>query len=239
MGHVPSAAMETVTPIPPVAEVALGPSKGRARAVGAALGAALGLVGIALLAGVGAAGGVVTSPALALLIGPDGIFSLTAGAPFVWVVPPLAAVLAGALLGPRAARRLPLAGLTMGYVTYAIGILVGPIFVLFLPSLGTPGVGLGGVGVVDAALGLVFGLGVLWLIGAVALAPALALCALAGVVWAAGVRRLVPIPPGARPVDPGRPPLLAAALVVLAGVLGLLWVVLTIFLQILVDAQVD
>lgn len=235
--------MATVTPIPPAAEPASVGRATRARVLGGLLGAGLGIAGMALLYALGTAAGFAAHPAFALVIGPDGIFSPTNGAPFVWVVPPLAAGLAGALLARRAARRARWAGVTMGYLTYALGIAIGPIFVLFLPSIGAEG-GAGAVGILDAGLSLLIGIGVLWLIGAVALAPLLVVCAAAGVAWAAGLRALLPpieepIAPGTPGVapEPGRGILSGVALIVIAGVLGFLWALLTTFLQILVDSQ--
>jgi hypothetical protein len=237
--------METVTPIPPAAgtvPVDAPVHRGRAALVGAVIGAALGLGGMALLVVVGTATGLAAHTAFALVIGPDGIFSPTGGAPFVWVVPPVAAGLAGALLAARARRRAPWAGVTMGYVTYALGIAIGPVFVLFLPSLESATAGSGGIGVLDATLGLLIGMGFLWLAGAVALAPLLVVCAAAGVAWAAALRAVFPASGAVRGVEPGSPGsgrgvTLATALVVIAGVLGFLWVLLTTFLQILVDSQ--
>ena len=227
--------MATVTPIPPALDATGEPGSGRARPVAGLVGAALGLAGMALLyLGVTAAG-LGAHPAFALAVGPDGIFSPTRGAPFVWLVPPLAAGVAGVVLAPRAAARRPLAGVTMGYLTYALGIAVGPVFVLFLPSLGSATAGMGAVGALDAAIGLLIGIGVLWLAGAVVLAPLLAVCVLAGVAWAGAVRAVVrrPIPVA----EAQGSPRLAAVLVVVAGVLAFLWVLLTTFLQILVDSQ--
>lgn len=234
--------MATVTPIPPGAEPASVGHPARARLLGGLLGAGLGIAGMALLYALGTAAGFAAHPAFALAIGPDGIFSPTGGAPFVWLVPPLAAGLAGLLLAGRAARRAAWAGVTMGYLTYGLGIAMGPVFVLFLPSLGAEGGG--AVGILDAGLSLLIGIGVLWLIGAVALAPLLVVCAGAGVAWAAALRALVPAGAGGGGAEiPGlagepRGGLLSGvALIVIAGVLGFLWALLTTFLQILVDSQ--
>lgn len=188
---------------------------------------------------------------------------------FVWAVPPIAAGLAGALVAPWAAGRARWAGMAMGYVSYLLGIGLGPLFVLVLPSIGAPqAVGSGAVSVLDSLLSIVFGVGVLWFIGAVILAPLLSACVVAGIAWAAGVRRVVAGPGTATPpgLDPSagarsaggqssgrraagrrsagdrsidRPvvdgPLIA--MVVVAGVLGLLWLVLVAVLQVLTDAQ--
>lgn len=221
---------------PPPATARVGP----VRLVGVGLGVAVGIAVLVLVLGAGLVFGLASGATFALLVGPDGILSPDRGAPYVWVVPPIAAAVAGGLVAPWAVRRRRWAGMTMGYVTYLIAILIGPLFVLILPGLGAgPTVGLSAASPLDSLLGVVFGVGLLWFIGAVILAPVLVVFVLGGVAWAIGVRRVVGASPGNAPSGRDDDPAIDAALVamvVVAGVLGVLWVVLTTVLQILVGA---
>ena len=169
--------------------------------------------------------------AFALVVGEDGVFSPTTGAPLAWVVPPLAAAVAGGITGPTAARHVAWAGTWMGFVTYAIGVVVGAV-VLVVPMLGG-GTGFsapepGSMSVVTIVVGVV----TLIFIGTIVFAPVLLLCVAAGAGWAAVVRRVVGAPV---PTDPGSRPILALAAI--GGVLALLWLALTTFLDILVQSQ--
>lgn len=214
----------------------------RLRLIGLGLGVVVGAATTVALLVAGLASGIAAGASIAPLFGPDGIFAPDRGARFVWAVPPLAAGLAGAILAPRAARRPRWAGTTMGFVTYLIGIVIGPLFVLVLPGLGAaPTVGSSAASILDTVLSLVFGVGVVWVVGGVALAPMLAAFVLAGIAWAAVLRHLVDGPstvgpPSSRsdasPLIDG--PLIA--MVVIAGVLGVLWLLLTTFLQLLSGA---
>lgn len=214
----------------------------RVRLIGLALGVLVGTATTVVLLVAGLASGIASGASIAPLFGPDGLFAPDRGARFVWAVPPIAAGLAGAIVAPWAMRRPRWAGMTMGFVTYLVGIGIGPLFVLVLPSLGAPPtVGSSAMSVFDSLLSVVFGVGVLWFIGAVILAPLLVACVLAGIAWAAGLRRVAA---GAGTVAPSRVdaplvdgPLLA--MVVVASVLGLLWLLLVTVVQLLAGARLD
>ncbi|MGK2849951.1 MAG: hypothetical protein ACSLFN_03460 [Candidatus Limnocylindrales bacterium] len=216
----------------------------RARLIGFGLGALVGAATTGILLVAGLVSGVFAGASFALLIGPDGIFAPDRGAPFALAAPPIAAAVAGAIVAPWAARRPRWAGMTMGFVTYLVGIVSGPLFVLVLPNLGVaPTVGSSEVSIFDSLLSLVFGVGILWFVGAVLLAPLLAACVVAGIAWAALLRRVVdgPVSAASSPTAADTPlidgPLVA--MVVVAGVLGVLWLLLTAFLQLLANAQLD
>lgn len=227
-------------PAPPRPDAAPRPRVGL---IGLVLGALVGGIATAALLLVGLASGIASGGSLDLLVGPEGIFSTDRGARFVWLVPPIAAGGAGAIVAPWAGRRVRWAGTAMGFLTYLIGIGIGPVFVLFLPSLGaTPTVGTDTVSVFDSLLSVIFGVGVLWFIGAVILAPLLVACVLGGIGWAAALRRVIDgsdataaSPTAARPLVDG--PLIV--MVVIASVLGLLWLLLVAVLQVLTAAQPD
>ena len=212
----------------------------RLRLIGLALGVLVGTATTVVLLVAALASGIASGASIAPLFGRDGLFAPDRGARFVWAVPPIAAGLAGAVVAPWAMRGPRWAGMTMGFVTYLVGIGIGPLFVLVLPSLGAPpAVGSDALSVFDSLLSVVFGVGVLWFIGAVILAPLLVACALGGIAWAAGLRRVVA---GSGTVAPPRidaplvdGPLLA--MVVVASVLGLLWLLLVSVLQLLAGAR--
>lgn len=218
----------------------------RLRLIGLGLGGLVGLATTGIVLAAGLASGIASGGSIALLLGPDGLFAPDRGAPFVLAVPPVAAGLAGAIVAPWAARRARWAGMTMGYLTYLIGIVIGPLFVLVLPSVGAATVGSSAVSIVDGLLSVVFGVGVLWFVGGVILAPLLAACVLAGIAWAAVLRRVLGGQGTGLRAVPGAPASTAAAplvdgpliaMAVVAGVLGVLWLLLTAFLQLLSDAR--
>lgn len=215
----------------------------RVRLIGLALGALVGTATTVVLLVAGLVSGIAAGGSIALLFGPDGIFAPDRGARFVWAVPPIAAGLAGALVAPWAIRGPRWAGLTMGFVTYAFGIGIGPLFVLVLPSVGAPPtVGSSAMSAFDTLLSLVFGVGVLWFIGAVILAPLLVACVLGGIAWAAGLRRVVAGSGTVARSTSVDAPLVDGpfvAMVVVASVLGLLWLLLVTVLQVLADTQLD
>lgn len=232
----PTTAPRPVTPPRPEA-----PARTRVRLIGLLLGALVGAAVTALLLLVGVASGIAAGGSLDLLVGPDGLFAPERGARYVWVVPPIAASGAGAIVAPWAARRTRWAGAAMGFMTYLIGIGIGPLFVLVLPDLGAPPtVGSVAVSAFDGLLSVLFGVGVLWFIGAVILAPLLLACVVGGIAWAAALRGVVgdpgaPAPPPAAPRPLVDAPLIV--MVVVASVLGLLWLLLVAVLQVLADAQ--
>jgi hypothetical protein len=231
--------MEPVTTIDPSeggtlpgvpAATATDTGRGRARLVGAVVGAVAGLLAIAALTIVARLTGLGEWVGLALLVGEDGVFSLESGAPFAWVVPPLAAGIVGALTAPGAARGVRWSGWWMGFLTYGLGIVIGAVLLVLVPT-----------GVMDASsefpadpISLVVGGLVLTFVGAIIAAPVLALCVAAGVAWAAIVRRLAPLRAG---TDPGARPIVVLGVV--AAILAVLWLMVTTFLDILVQSQVE
>ena len=223
--------MEPVTTIDPAGAGATSSMRGLpARLLGALIGAVAGILAIAALYAIARVTGWGDWVGLALLVGEDGVFSLTSGAPLAWAVPPLAAAVVGAATAPAAARGVRWSGWWMGYLTYFLAILLGALVLVLVPT-----------GVVGSSadwsvspINLAVGMLTLAFVGAVIAAPLLILCVAAGVGWAALVRRLAPIDGGA---DPGSRPIIVLGAV--AGVLAVLWVMVTTLLDILVASQVD
>jgi len=220
--------MEPVTTIEPAVDadpVPAMPATGRARLVGALLGAVAALVVFAVVILVGRLTGLAETPALAMVAGEDGILSPTGGAPLAWLVPPLAAALAGAIDGPAAARRVRWAGTWMGFVTYLIGVVVGAVLLVGVLASDTADVS-------SSPLQLLAGLPILMLAGAVVLAPVLLACIAMGIGWAAVVQRIAGVP-GAT-TDAARP----VPIVAIAGVvLGALWLIWSFIISVLVATQ--
>ena len=205
------------------------------RALGAVTGAVLAGALSALVTGIGLVGAVSAPASIALIIGPDGIFSPTSGAPGAWVLLPAAAALAGFALGPSAVAAVRWTGTAMGFLTYVIGILLGPI-VLLQPITGDWGAGAvdldaGGLG------GLLGGLMILMPIGAVILAPLLAAAVVMGTVWARLVREAAPLAGIAVPASGGTRSMPVLLLVIVGVLIAGGWVVLTTFLDILAEAD--
>lgn len=221
--------MEPVTTIDPTGERSSA-AAGRfgARLVGAVVGAVAGLAAIAVLFVLSRLLGVADSTAFALLVGEDGVFSPTAGAPLAWLVPPIAAALVGAGTGPTAARGAEWSGAWMGFLTYLLGIVIGAVLLVLVPT----GALTTAEGVSVGPINLLFGALVLAVVGGIIATPLLPLCVAGGVVWATVVRRVAP---AAGDATPGSRP---ALLIVIVGlVLGVLWVLLTTFLEVLVTSQ--
>jgi hypothetical protein len=210
--------METVTPI-------ASPS----RVLGAALGAAIGLAAMVLLSVVARVTGLHESIPLAFAVGESGVFSPTEGFLPAWFVPPIATGLAGGLLARSAVARVRWAGSAMGFVTYLLAILLGAT-VLVAAVVGGAMSGPAVTSIVDIAIGWI----VFVVIGAVVMTPLLAVCVVAGIAWAALLRRIAPDPGPAFDDAPGWwLPLMA----VVAIGLGVLWFLWATFLQILVESQ--
>jgi hypothetical protein len=199
------------------------------RATGAALGAALGLAAMLLLWVVAGVKGLSESVPLGFAVGESGIFSPTEGFLPAWIVPPRATGLAGARLARSAVDRTRWAGAAMGFVAYLLAVVIGATVLVVAVVLGAM-TGPVVANVVDIAIGwIVFGV-----IGAVVMAPLLALCVSTGVVWAAVLRRIVPATADSVDDAPGWwLPLMA----VVAVGLGILWFLWATFLQILVESQ--
>ena len=195
------------------------------------VGAAAGLLAIAGLFAIARVTGLSEWVGLALIVGEDGVFSPSTGVPLAWAVPPLAAAVIGALTGPAAARGVRWSGWWMGYLTYGLGIVIGALVLVLLPT-----------GVIGSSTDVQ--VGPLDLVGRRPrprrrgghhrrAGP--------GDVRARrdrlGGRRPTP---GARPTagsDPGGRPIIVMGVV--AGVLALLWLTITTFLDVLVNSQLD
>jgi hypothetical protein len=166
---------------------------------------------------------------LDLVGGPDGILSAGGGAPLIWLAPVLAGAVAGAALAMRAVRRSPWAGLSMGYLTYALGVLLGTIVVvagLFADVDGGTPVAWAPGDLLSAIPGTLL----LAILGTIVAAPLLVVCAAGGIMWAAVVRRVTP-QPAELPAAGGAG--LAAVLATIAVALGLLWLAASWFLDLL------
>jgi len=83
------------------------------------------------------------------------------------------------------------AGVAMGFLTYAIGVLIAPLAVFGPPLVGgDPSFGFD-PGPVEMLGNLVFGLPALCAVAGIALAPLLLVCGAAGLVWATGLRSIL------------------------------------------------
>ena len=173
---------------------------------------------------------------LDLVAGPDGILSATGGAPGIWIAPVAATALSGAFVAVRAARRRPWSGAVMGFVAYALGIVLGSLLVAVLLGTTTDpadAIGYGPGQAVGAALLFIP-------FGAIVAAPLLAVCVVVGVVWAAILRAVVPAPAMTDPAEAdagSRSTGLAVALVVVGGALGMLWLIAMWFLELLAATE--
>ncbi len=186
------------------------------RTLGAAVGVTLGAASLAVLWLLAATlGESVDVAILELVAGPDGILSLTGGAPFIWLAPLLAAAIAGWTLAPRAVARRAWAGWLLGWLAYVIGILVGTLIVLVLTA-GDDVSLVGGFDLAGAYVGLVF-------LGSIVLAPLLLVCVVGGVLWAAVLRTAVPPPVSAGSGAAGASIGVGLVLGIGSGFLLLLW----------------
>lgn len=117
---------------------------------------------------------------IAVVFGPDGIgHGEPLGSLLVWAVGPIAAAVAGGIFAVAAARRVDGAGLWMGATTYVLAIGLSP--ATLLPEMAR---------VAGPALSSLAGLPFLWLAAGAALAPLLAVCLVAGPIWAVALRAL-------------------------------------------------
>ena len=221
--------MEPVTTIEPAVDAdptPATPATGRpARLIGAVLGAVVGLVVFGAVILLGRLTGLAETPALAMVAGEDGILSPTGGAPLAWLVPPLAAAVAGAIDGPAAARGVRWTGTWMGFVTYLIGVVVGAVLLVGVLASDTAEVS-------SSPLQLLTGVPILILAGAVILAPVLLACIAMGIAWAAVVRRVAGSP--STPIDAARPVLIVA---IVGAILAVLWLVWSFIISVLVATQ--
>ena len=178
--------MDAPTPVSP----AVTPSTWYVRSMGATLGAVLGLGAMGALYVASAIPAVESVIHIRALLDPDGFFGIGAMLP-PWALAPIAAGLAGFVCAPRTMTGRRWAGVAMGYLTYAIGLLIAPLAVFGPPSTGSdPPFGYQ-PGLVDILGNLVFGLPALSVIAGIVLAPLLLVCAAAGIVWAIGLRAIL------------------------------------------------
>jgi hypothetical protein len=198
------------------------------RLIGALAGAGAGVLAIAGLFAIARLTGWSEWVGLALVVGEDGVFSPTTGVPLAWAVPSLAAAIVGAATAPAAARGVRWSGWWMGFLTYGLGILIGALLLVLVPT----GVIDGSTGWPGGPLDLVVGMLTLTFVGTIIVAPLLVLCVLAGIGWAAVVHRVSPAPGG---IDPGSRPIVVLGVV--AAILAVLWLLVSTFLDILVAAQ--
>jgi hypothetical protein len=221
--------MEPVTTIEPIAGADPPPATPLTgmpgRLLGAVVGAVLGLATFAAIIALGRLTGFAETPALAMVAGEEGILSPTGGAPLAWLVPPLAAALAGTLDGPAAARGVRWVGTWMGFVTYLVGVAIGAVLLVGVLASETSTTS-------SSPLGLLTGIPILLLAGAVVLAPLLLVCIALGIAWAAVLRRVAGGPPVAS--GDARPVLLVA---VVGVVLAALWLIWSFIISVLVATQ--
>jgi hypothetical protein len=152
---------------------------GRARLLGAALGLVLATAAIVIAVRIDAvvSANPLESP-IAAVFGEQGIGrGDPVGTFLVWAVAPTAAAIAGFVFGVPAIRRVDGSGLWMGSATYVIAIGIAPI--TLLPQASHDGIDLSR----DLAV-----VPFLWLLSGAALGPLLAVCLIAGPVWAHLVR---------------------------------------------------
>jgi hypothetical protein len=192
------------------------------RWLGAVAGAFLGVVAaaavyVALLTPPLAGLGLVES-----LLGPDGLFTLIGGwSLLVWGTGPVSAALAGGWLAPRAIAGDRWSGIGMGFGTYGIGVVIGPLLVLG-PATVMAGPGPMPVSPMELASTWVTSGMVLTAVGAVLLYPLLIVAALFGMGWARLTRSLAEASHLGIAAGPPRP-LPVGALIAVAAPLGLLW----------------
>jgi hypothetical protein len=206
-----------------------------ARALGAVLGATLAAGLSALITAIGLAGSVTAPASIALILGPDGIFSPTTGAPGAWALLPAAAAIAGFALGPSAVDAVRWSGTTMGFLTYLVGVPLGATLLLG-PILDSSGVGFEELGVGGLA-GMAGGFVILLILGAVVLAPLLALAMAMGALWARLVRATAPLAHIASDAAASSRSLPILLLVIVGVLIAGGWLVLTTFLDILAEAD--
>jgi hypothetical protein len=209
--------MDAPTPVSP----AVTPSSWYTRSMGATLGAVLGLGAMGALYGASAIPAVESVVHIRALLDPDGFLGIGAMLP-PWAVAPIAAGLAGFICASRTMAGRRWAGVAMGYVTYAIGLIIAPLAVFGPPSTGSdPFLGYQ-PGLVDVLGNLVFGLPAMSMIASIVLAPLLLVCAAAGIVWAFGLRAIL-VAGGATVGEPERRTVDGWVLLAIAAVLGLGW----------------
>jgi hypothetical protein len=138
-------------------------------------------------------------------------------------VAPIAAAVAGWFSADKAVRGQRWAGARMGYVTYAVAILIAPIAVFAVPSVASfdPS---SLVEAVEGASGVVVMSLLLAALAGLVLAPLLVVCAATGVLWASAIRFVVRGIPATSNLAPP-----AAAngttLALIAAILALFWLV--------------
>lgn len=209
-------------------------SGGRIRTLGAAVALGLAAASMAGLWVVAASVGPTDVPILDLVAGPDGILSFAGGAPLIWLAPLVGAGLSGALLAVRAAGRRAWTGLLMGYLTYALGIALGTVIVVAMLLGDASGAAASPVAVAPGdLLSVIPGAIFLAIIAAIVLAPMLAVCAVAGVAWAAIVRRAVVTEPDGTADPTAGSTALAAVLAIGSFALAALWAAAMWFLDVL------
>ena len=177
--------MDAPTPVSP----ALATSRWYVRSMGATLGAVLGLGAIGALYVATAIPAVESVTHIRAILDPDGFFAMGATLPPV-AVAPIAAALAGFVCAGRAMAGHHWAGVVMGFLTYAIGVLIAPLSVFGPSWFGADPFGLD-PGPVEMLGNLMFGLPAIAAIAGIVLAPLLVVCGAAGIVWAIGLRAIL------------------------------------------------
>jgi hypothetical protein len=163
---------------------------------------------------------------IATVFGERGIaFGDPFGQLLVWMAGPLAAAIAGFVFAPAAARGVFGSGLWMGAATYVVAIAIAPL--ALVPSAIQDGI--------DVTRDL-FSIPLLWLFAGAALGPLLAVCLIAGPIWAATVRLTL-----RGPVRGGAPtrtyPLLPIVILGVSVLLG--WAIVMAILGAVGNATID
>jgi hypothetical protein len=195
--------------------------------MGAVVGAVLGTLAMAAVYLALRIPAVESSGLTTFFIGPGGFLSLEGDSPWAWTAAPLAAGFAGWLRADRALAGDHLAGTLMGYLTYFVGVAIGPA-VVFAPFLIRD---LAGAPVTEAMRieDLVGSYAMLLILGSFILLPLLVACAAGGIAWAAALRRVVRVSGGLpQPLIPRRPDI--RWLVVATIVLGIGWFLFASFI---------
>jgi hypothetical protein len=214
--------MDAPTPVSP----ALAPNTWYFRSMGAVIGAVLAFCAMGALYVASSLPIVESALFIRSFLTGDGFLSMGGGLP-PWTVAPIAAALAGALCAPRTMAGTRWAGVTMGYLTYGIALLLAPLAV-FAPPWGMGDLTTrAGIDIGEAVVRVLVGIPVIAVLAGVFLAPLLVVCGAAGIAWAASLRAVLRAG-GATVATPDRQSIDGWLLFWTAVVLGLGWVTVAV-----------
>ena len=217
--------MDARTPVSP----AVMPSVWYSRSMGAVIGAVLGLAAMGALYVVSAIPAVESIVFIRSFLTGEGFLAMGGSLP-PWTVAPIAAALGGAVWAPHAMSGSRWAGVTMGYLTYGIALLIAPLAVFAAPWTVDDLSSRAGVDLAEAIASVFVGIPVIAVLAGIVLAPLLAVCAVAGIAWAAALRAVLRAA-GATIGTADHRTSNGWLLFWMAVVLGLLWVIVAVGLM--------